>query len=188
MPSIANVHPGRGQPGDNIVITVQYDTQTDIDALHVQRVEFFDAENSLGFSVAAEKENFRLKITAPVPNNAITGPLRVYVAGYPEVSTHQEFTVTRVRAQPLRVRSVSPRGGGARGSSMRITLNELLPANTRVFFPRTDNGPAILRVLNARFQGSSCRVTIPRQSADHGRVMIAVGSHTVLTRTLTFTG
>ena len=188
MPRITNVHPGHGRPGDRIDITIQYDTQTDVPALNVQRVEFFDAENSVGLTVDPEKENFRLRIAATVPNNAITGPLEVYVAGYPVVGTQQEFTVTRNRPAPLQVVSLRPAAGGNRGSRITITLNEVLPQNTRVFFPRSDNGPATVRALPVQVQHQSCTVTIPQATADHGRIMVAAGGHTVLTRTLTFGG
>jgi len=189
MARITNVHPGHGKAGDQVTITVQFDTQTDVETLHVAHVTFFDDQNSPQIRADGDKENFTLRIAASVPQNAVTGPIEVDVLGLPKISTQQEFTVEGARQQPLTINRISPATQPyKRGSRIVFTLSEdFLPQNMRVYFPRTTNGPAILQALNKQVAGSRCTVVIPRGTADSGRVKLVVGNDSVLTRVITFT-
>lgn len=192
MAQILRVHPGTGQLDDQITIELQYDPPHRPGVPNVAHVVFHNNVEAPEFNVIAiDAQSRRLTVEARVPNDAVTGPLTVDVDGAPPIPTLQNFTVARQNPAPATVtRIVPPMGQGyRRGTAITIRLAGNANAQiTGVFVARSDYGPATFQVQGAVTQQhpTSARITIPQETANHGRVKIALGPTAVYTRVLTF--
>lgn len=192
MAQIINVHPGQGELDDRITVDLQYDPTANGVSPNVSQVVFSDNVDAPQFNVTDRDTARRtMRIVVRVPADAVTGRIAVDLDGVPPISTVQNFTVTRQKQGPMSVARIQPPVGPyQRGTRMVITLSGVrISQQARVYFPRTDYGPANLQAVGAVFNDHPARCTvnsIPQQTADHGRVKIVGGPDAVYTRVLTF--
>ena len=192
MAQILSVQPNSGDVEDRITIKVQYDPAPAIPG--VAHVLFFDHVDAPEFNVQERDSGQRtLTIVVRVPNSAETGPIEVDLDGSPPIASGQNFTVTHPNPLPLKVTQLTPTmpaNGYARGSPLTITLSrDTISQGTKVYFPRTANGPPILAATAPTIWShpARVRVTVPQQTvAGQGRVKVQAETQSALTRVLTF--
>jgi hypothetical protein len=194
MARIINVHPGQGELGDRITIDLEYDPTRSGGVPNVIHVVFHDGVDAPAFNVTAtDSTNRTITLVVTVPEHAVTGPIEVDVDGQPPIRTVQNFTATRQHVVALSIAQIMPAGPYQRGGGMTIILgngNRISP-QTRVFFPRSDYGPATLpapagTVTLLPFPARCTVRPVPQQTADHGRVRVVDGQDAVFSRLLTF--
>jgi hypothetical protein len=204
MPTrIVNVHPGSGSRNDQIQIEVEFDPPSGGGTPDVAAVVFNSADAPQYNLTDRDFENHTLTLRVKVPATATTGCIEVDLrapAGsgttYDPVRTVKDFTVEDSDDHTFRITNVfpaTPPGGFNHGDQLRIvTYPAPSQSNTvtAVYFPNSDNGPAILRATTPPIQirGNTIYVTIPAQ-AETGRVKVVNGqgpqTPSALTRVLT---
>jgi hypothetical protein len=200
MGKTVRVHPGSGKAGDKITITLEYDKTQGDKVPGVLHVLFYDLAEAQGVNVTNRNPQAReLTIDATVPPNAQTGKIEVDLEGIKApISTVEDFKVKAPDNQPFRVTGIlppMPTEGYSRGKY--ITINTSRDQfrdheGPKVFFPRTNMGPPMIRVLPGKLRKferpAAVRVEIPQATTTGvGRVKIQDGSESVLTRILSFT-
>jgi hypothetical protein len=190
MPTrIVNVHPGSGSRNDQIEIVVEFDPPSGGGTPNVARIVFNSADAPQYNVTERDSDNHTLTLQVRVPATATTGPIEVDLRAppgsrttYDPVRTEGEFTVGDSDDHTFRISNVFPAmpdGGYQHGAELRIVT---YPApsqsniSTAVYFPNSDNGPAMLRATNPPIQirGNTIYVTIPAQ-AKTGRVKVVNG-------------
>jgi hypothetical protein len=148
--AITNIHPGAGNAGDPVIITVEFEPQgADKAVPQIDHVLFSHTEATVITMLKVDKEACLFEFRTTVPLGARTGKIQVDLDGLPTIESHHDFTVQADIGTSLRitrVNPVQPTSGYRHGDRLRIDIDGINSGIAPdVFFARTENGPPTLR-------------------------------------------